>query len=303
MDATWFKNFFGVIRTPFLTLALLCVGLSWSIACYQTGLPSFTDSLLVFVGVLSALIAVNVINEVQDFQSGLDQKTQRTLFSGGSGTLVNHPDFLPHAQKIGWLAILVALIIGVYFIDKVGIELLLVGVAGLWIVVNYTRFIVYRPWLCLLAPGLGIGILAMLGCVYILSGTLSGLALLCGVLFALLLNALLLLNQYPDIEADRSVGRNNLWIEKGELFALAMFRAHIYGVLTLLLVAIWFKWLPWVSIFTLFTVIWIDPLLKNTSSLDALRTNGLSALGKNVALCHFLPVTLGLSLIVVAVFN
>lgn len=303
MDATWFKNVLGVIRTPFLTLALLCVGLAWSIACYQTGIPSFFDSLLVFMGVLASLIAVNVINEVQDFESGLDKKTHRTLFSGGSGTLVEYPEFYPYAQKIGWLAVIVALIIGVYFVDKAGIGLLLVGVAGLWIVVNYTRIIVYRPWLCLIAPGFGIGILATLACVYILSGSLSGLAVFCGLVFAVLLNALLLLNQYPDIEADSSVGRSNIWTHKGKVFGLALFRLHIYAVMALLLAAIYLDFLPLLSVVTLFTVVWVDPLLKNTSSVASLSENCVAALGKNVALCHFIPITLGLSLIISAIFR
>ena len=38
-----------------------------------------------------AHLAVNMLNEYFDFKSGLDFKTQRTPFSGGSGTLPANP--------------------------------------------------------------------------------------------------------------------------------------------------------------------------------------------------------------------
>jgi 1,4-dihydroxy-2-naphthoate octaprenyltransferase len=36
--------------------------------------------------------AVNAFNEYEDIKSGLDFKTQRTPFSGGSGTIVPVPE-------------------------------------------------------------------------------------------------------------------------------------------------------------------------------------------------------------------
>ncbi len=46
---------------------------------------------LVLLGALAAHGAVNALNEYADYRSGLDLRTARTPFSGGSGTLVDHP--------------------------------------------------------------------------------------------------------------------------------------------------------------------------------------------------------------------
>lgn len=47
---------------------------------------------LVISGSLAAHVAVNVFNEYFDFRSGLDSKTIKTRFSGGSGSLQKSPE-------------------------------------------------------------------------------------------------------------------------------------------------------------------------------------------------------------------
>ena len=52
----------------------------------------FSDLMLVLIGAVSAHISVNTFNEYFDFLSGLDAKTVKTPFSGGSGALVENPN-------------------------------------------------------------------------------------------------------------------------------------------------------------------------------------------------------------------
>src|SRR5690606_5293656 len=116
------------------------------------------DALLVLLGALAAHVAVNALNEYGDFRSGLDLRTRRTTFSGGSGTLPSHPQWLVRALLLGLGALLTCAAIGLYFLlrqPQLLASLLPLGLAGLLLVLLYTPWLTRHPWLCLFAPGLG----------------------------------------------------------------------------------------------------------------------------------------------------
>ncbi len=78
----------GPMRPPFLILAPVCAFLAISIVAYQSPTSlSFIKIFLVVIGAIAAHISVNTFNEYFDFKSGLDFKTMKTPFSGGSGAL------------------------------------------------------------------------------------------------------------------------------------------------------------------------------------------------------------------------
>jgi 1,4-dihydroxy-2-naphthoate octaprenyltransferase len=120
-----------VIRTSrpnFLVMAPLCVGLGVALAWRRPETPPpFLDILLVFMGALLAHAAVNMLNEYEDFTSGLDLHTRRTPFSGGSGALPQ----LPSAARSVLLGALVTLglvvVIGLYFLSQRGLPMLILG--------------------------------------------------------------------------------------------------------------------------------------------------------------------------------
>ena len=98
---------------------------------------------------------------------------------------------------------------------KTGLGILPVGILGIVLIIAYTRWINKNPYLCLIAPGLGFGLLMVLGTERVLAGGFSNQGLLAATVPFLLVNNLLLLNQYPDIDADKAVGRNHLPIAFG----------------------------------------------------------------------------------------
>ncbi|MDW5378162.1 prenyltransferase [Halomonas sp. HP20-15] len=202
-------------RPNFLILAPLCVLLGVSVAARQSRALESLDIVLVLVGGLLAHAVVNLLNEYDDFRSGLDLITRRTPFSGGSGAL-------PAAPKAASQVLLTALVmaagvvaIGFYFIWLRGWPMLLLGLSGMVLMVAYTRWITRSPWLCLLAPGLGFGPIMVLGSVIALGGRVDATALLGSAVALLLVSELLLINQFPDREADRRVGRRHLPIVLG----------------------------------------------------------------------------------------
>ena len=202
-------------RPNFLLLAPLCAGLGLAVAWQQGQAPELLHTFLVFLGAVLAHAAVNLLNEYDDFRSGLDMITERTPFSGGSGAL---PEMPSAARRVLWaglgtLALVVA--IGLYFLWLRGLPLLVLGAAGVVLVLTYTRWITRLPLLCLLAPGMGFGPIMVLGTVIALGGRIDTTALLASLVTLLMVSELLLINQIPDAEADRAIGRRHLVITLG----------------------------------------------------------------------------------------
>ncbi|MFN2362248.1 MAG: prenyltransferase [Marinobacter sp.] len=270
-------------RPNFLVLAPLCAGLGVALAWQQGEPPALMDTLLVLMGAVLAHAAVNLLNEYEDFISGLDLVTQRTPFSGGSGAL---PE-LPSAAKrvlfaaFGALALVVA--IGLYFIWLRGLPMLVPGAAGVLLVLTYTRWITRSPIICLLAPGLGFGPVMILGSLVALDARMDPTALTISVISLLLVSELLLINQIPDADADRQVGRRHLVITLGKpaaaRFAGIMLLAS-YGVLAAGLAASWLPAWSALALAPLPAALWVAFRLP-TLLADPQQLN--TVLGMNVA--------------------
>ena len=92
------KAIMGIIRAPFLLLAPACVSVGVASAYRETGTIHWIQVVMVLIGAVSAHACVNAFNEYFDFKSGLDAKTDKTPFSGGSGTLPAQPQLV----KLAW---------------------------------------------------------------------------------------------------------------------------------------------------------------------------------------------------------
>lgn len=231
-------------RPNFLVLAPLCAGLGVAVAWHQGEPPALLNTLLVLIGALLAHAAVNLLNEYEDFASGLDLITRRTPFSGGSGAL---PEVPTAARQVllaafGTLGLVVA--IGLYFLWLRGLPMLVLGAAGVVLVLTYTRWITRSPLICLLAPGLGFGPVMILGSLIALGARLDATALTVSTIGLLLVSELLLINQIPDADADRKVGRRHLVITLGKKAATRLVALLLLGSFGILGSAIWIGWLP-----------------------------------------------------------
>ena len=231
-------------RLPFLALTLACLLLGLA-TVWRIGMP--LDGVLlakVVAGALCAHISVNMLNEYADFRSGLDATTRRTPFSGGSGALPAQPQWAGAVLAAGLLALGVTLAIGWEVLRLRGWAILPIGLAGVLLVLLYTPWITRQPLLCLLAPGLGVGPLMVAGTHVALGGHNLPAALAASWVPGCLASALLLLNQFPDREADRVVGRRNLVIVYGRPWAARLVLA-LHGLAAAGLVFfVVLRWLP-----------------------------------------------------------
>jgi 1,4-dihydroxy-2-naphthoate polyprenyltransferase len=232
-------------RPNFMVLTPICVLLGVAVAVLDAGSVDVTDALIALLGGVFAHAAVNLLNEYDDFRSGLDAITVRTPFSGGSGTLPARPEAASATLLAGALSVAGTFGVGVYFAWSRGAAIIPLGLLGLAIIVAYTPWITRHPLVCLLAPGLGFGPLMVMGTTFVLAGHYSMAAAWASLVPLFLVSELLLINQFPDIEADRKVGRHHLPIVIGRarssyiyvVFLLAAFAAIAAGPLLGLLPA------------------------------------------------------------------
>ncbi len=224
------------LRPPFLVLTPLCVLLGFSAALMPMSAVNYLYIFLILVAALCAAISANTFNEYLDFKSGLDFTTQKTGFSGGSGALPACPQVAGVTLKIALISLFVMIAIGIYFVLVRGMLILPLGIVGCLLIIGYTPWINRHPFICLIAPGTGFGLLMVVGTNVLLSGHYSHLSLLVSLVPFFLVNNLLLLNQYPDIKADADVGRKTFPIIYGitkSNYVYALFSASAYLLIVL----------------------------------------------------------------------
>lgn len=250
-------------RFSFVLLAPICVllglGTAWSsIASVNIGML-----LLLFLVSVLAHMSVNLLNEYLDFQSGLDLHTQRTPFSGGTGFLPEKPQAARYVLWHALATLLATCLIGCYLVWQVGIWLLPLGIVGVFLVLAYTSVLNRFAFLCWAAPGLGFGGVMVLGAHYVLTSQFNISVFLASLVVFFLVNNLLLLNQFPDIAADRQAGRRHLLVRygvKSGVYAYGL-GALVVPVIVVAAVinAVWPAWalaalIPWTfSLFSLLT--------------------------------------------------
>ena len=143
------------MRVPFLLLTPCCVALGLAAAAWSGHAVDVRLASIVLVGALAAHGAVNMLNEWSDFRTGVDARTVRTPFSGGSGSLLADPGAAPWVLAGGLLALAVTIATGLWLTARTGPGLLLVGLLGVALAAGYTPWITRQPLACLLAPGVG----------------------------------------------------------------------------------------------------------------------------------------------------
>lgn len=209
------RSLLGPMRPPFLILTPACVALGIGVAAYESGSVDPLQSLIVLVGALAAHISVNALNEYFDFRSGLDLRTKPTPFSGGSGTLPRQPAYAGHALATGLITLAIVAAVGLFFLYIRGWSLLPLGLVGMLTIAAYTVWLTRNPLLCLVAPGLGFGTFMVMGTAFALTGHYTWGAFIASFVPFFLVSDLLLLNQFPDVEADGSIGRRHFPIVIG----------------------------------------------------------------------------------------
>lgn len=286
------------MRIPFLVLAPACVTLGLATAL-QSGVDiSAIHLVLIFLGALSAHVSVNTFNEYFDFHSGLDAITQRTPFSGGSGALVADPGAHQQVLYLAVASLVFSLLIGVYFVMLRGWQILPVGLVGVATVATYTQLLNRNPWLSWSAPGLGFGPSMVIGTHIALGGDYSMTSLAASLVPFFLTNNLLLLNQYPDLEADSRVGRRHFLVAYGVDKGVLLYGLSVALAILVIVLGVWRGLFPILAYLSLLpvsaAVVAFLGLRKYGRNIEKL----MPYMGMNVLAAVLTPLLFGVTLMV-----
>ena len=280
------------MRANFLILAVLLVLIG--IALAYKYLPAnhvirWFDMALIIFGTVTAHASVNLFNEYSDHLTGIDLNTNRTPFSGGSGMMKSGLTKPIEVLAAAVVTLLISGSIGIYYGITAHWSLFAIMLTGAFSILFYTPLLT-KLMLGELFSGLTLGTLVVLGTFISLTatpgqspGTLLPFEVIMisippGILTALLL----LLNQFPDTEADRKGGRKHLVIKFGNRNAAFVYTAGVIATFAIIFV------LPLAGVSSYWLYLGLIPIpiifkatytaLKSYNDMDRL----IPALGANI---------------------
>lgn len=220
----------AAIRPPFYSVGVIPFLLGAILASshgYNVAVPLL---LLSVMAVILIMLSTYLLGEYYDFESDRVNK-DFNRFSGGSRVFIHgyspHKALLTVAYSAAFLAALIGLVLHLYY--GTGIFTLPLGITGLILGLFYSS----RP-LQLAYRGIGefsvsfcYGWLTVNSGYYIFAGSFHPAATLISLPVGLSIFTVILINEFPDYQADKATGKNNLVVRMGRLKA-----AYIYLILT-----------------------------------------------------------------------
>ncbi len=213
------KIFFLSTRPQFFPGVMIGVFVGTSVAWHSTGIFHPWLFLLTLSAAVLYHAGMNVVNDYFDCLNNTDNINQSGLtpFTGGSRFIQNGLMTQGETLALGIVLLSAGSAIGVYLAYKVSYLLLLIGSLGL-----FTGFFYSAPPLFLAGRGLGeitvgvdFGVLTVLGAYLAQTGTISLEAFFSSLPISFFIAGLLYINEFPDFEADKTVGKRNLVVRLG----------------------------------------------------------------------------------------
>lgn len=207
------------VRAPFLTATVVPIVLGTSIAWYHTGKVDWLFFALTLLGGIFIHLGCNVVNDYYDHVSSNDDINREFVrpFSGGSRMI--QLGLLTPLEVLtgGLLFFAIGSGIGIYLAIEKGWEILLLGLIGV-----VSSFFYTAPPLYFASRGIGeflvglnFGTLMTLGAYFVQTQRFSIEVILASIPVSLLIAGVLYINEFPDYNADKAVGKKTLVVRMG----------------------------------------------------------------------------------------
>jgi 1,4-dihydroxy-2-naphthoate octaprenyltransferase len=247
-------------RAPFFTGSLVPVAVGTSVGWYVTHQMNWGLGLVCLLGMVLLHASANMSNDYFDHLTGDDTANVEFAAPFTGGSRVIQDGLVPARQMLiaAVLCIGLASLIGIYLSFTCGPVILILGIIGIIGGFFYTappfRF-VYKGfgelWI-----GLNFGVLPVLGAAYVQTGqekfALALIpALIASVPVALLIIAILWINQFQDMNADALVGKRNWVVRLGRRRSSIVFAAMMAATYAVVLIGCAGGWLPWLAALSL----------------------------------------------------
>jgi len=244
----------GILRAPFFTASIAPVILGAAVAYHQQSAIHWSTLFLTLIGAIIAHAAANVINDYYDHRSGNDEvNIHHNTFSGGSRMIQNKIITPGFTYFVAVCLFLITIAIGLYLNSvTTGNVVLYIGIVGLFLAFTYSATplkLSYRGIGELAIVG-SYGPLIVMGTYYVQVQSLDLLPLLASIPNGILVGLILFINEFQDMQADGSVGKNTLVVKmKVKQRSLAVYK------LLLIFVFLWLAGFTLLNIFPVWTLL------------------------------------------------
>jgi len=174
----------------------------------------------------------------------------------------------------------------------------IIVIAGICILL-YTPFILKMKW-PEWSPGLGLGILPVLGTYFVQSANYAVPAIIACIPSGFMVHNLLLLNEFPDVEADKKGGRKTMPITLGKKGASRVYSALNIAVYVWIIGAVAARQMPVWTLLALLTLPFAIKAIRGALKYDDM-SKLMPALGNNVLFILFTHVLMGVGYILARV--
>lgn len=222
-----------------------------ALAYRDTGTIHFGWLLATLAGIYLIEIGKNAVNEVVDYQSGVDllvAEEDITPFNAGKKTITQGLLSVGCVKAVAWVTLILGAAVGFAIVWHREPRVLWIGLAGLFAAVAYSLppfKLAYRG-LGELTVGLAFGPLLMQGAYLVQAGRFSLEAGLIGLVLGLLIANVLWINEFPDYYADKRAGKMTGVVRLGKERAVAVYGAiYALAYAALALAAVWLHQAVW----------------------------------------------------------
>ena len=227
-------------RMPFLTATAVPVLLGTAIA-WKDGFLNVPLFLVTLLSVACYHMATNLINDYFDFGSGADNANLTpTPFSGGSRVIQRGLMPPTAVRNLAILFYVIGAALGLILVAARGIEVLALGLAGFLVGYVYTAppFRLVHRGVGEILVGLGFGPLIVVGAYFVQSGRWSAEAFYASLPVALLIAAVLYINEIPDKPWDAKAGKRTLIVRMSSATAVNGYLAIMMATYAIIVVGV-----------------------------------------------------------------
>ncbi len=217
------------MRVPFLQATFIPVILGSVIAWQAAHAFRWDLFFLTLLGASLIHIATNMFNDYFDFKSGNDLQVRHQNPFAGGGRILTAGLIKPSTHlAVSTTCLVLGCLIGLYFVVGLGLYWLfglgLIGVISSYFYVGPPFRLAYRGVGEFLV-GLNFGPVMTLGSYYVQTASLTRALepFLASIPIGLLIAAVLWINEFPDMDADRAVGKNTLVLRLGYMRSVSVY--------------------------------------------------------------------------------
>ncbi len=213
------KRLFNATRPKFFPASVLPVlaGSAWGYAV--AGSFDWGIFVVALLATMCVHAGANVLNDVGDEGIGTDRANEDRIYpyTGGSRFIQMGILSTTSMTRLGIGLLAAAAVLGLVLLLEKGTMILWFGLAGVLIAVLYSLGPVKLSSIGLgeTAVGIAFGVIPVSGAAWLQSGVIDMGVLLFSIPVSLWVTAILLINEVPDIEADRATGKGTLPVRFG----------------------------------------------------------------------------------------